>query len=178
MPISAKNFNGLLYDATPQDIANFNAVLMYLQQSQLGVSILTELLSRHVHVDFYSSVFHGAKYNPNAQKPPLPQLNTFESEDHPNTIYWNSSDADGVYGNLPGNLGGGSPIGINTAALTFLHEAAHATDPDYVAHDADGFKKKYPPYGANALETYAIGKELLADVELGEVQRLNHSGAT
>jgi len=64
-------------------------------------------------------------------------------------------------------------VGINSAATNFLHEAAHATDPNFldnIVAENVAFENDAEAYAANVASSGAL--------EAGEVERNNHDGPT
>ncbi len=160
MTITSANFNitgvnGLPY-LLPQDIEALDLALKYLEGSQTAVTILNALVNMVKNPEYPSTPFtiqiiHTGK----------DIYDTFT-----NTLRWDPDAANIIYS-------GDSAIGVDSAALGFIHEAAHATDPN--PGDINQ-KSTNPKIFPNASEEYAVGMEDKVAKELKEVVRLNYQG--
>src|ERR1700761_9026789 len=143
MTLSIQNFARLLpANATPDELTAFSAALTYLQQSPDAVAILNGIIRKNVSIIFQSpDAGTGNFYSPPKNNP------LAEKKYQPNTIYWLPDDS-GVFYDDPV---AGTSIGVESAALAFVHEGAHALDAKLNFH----FKDKSVQWG-NGAEQYVI----------------------
>ncbi|CAJ0808467.1 hypothetical protein LMG19083_04711 [Ralstonia psammae] len=155
MTLTANDFR--VIGATAGDIANLNAALAYLQQSPVAAAILQQMAQNGTTIninardqDTYNPPVGAPRYNPNFP---------------PNSINWDPNSGQIV------SDANGTILGVQSAALSLLHEAAHATDPNFNTNAITPNSQ----YDDNA-EQYAIGQEDAVAQQLGEPQRFNHHG--
>lgn len=132
--------------ASARDMADLDRSLAYLSQSPAAASVLQDMAAKGTTIQI---VHDGQdKYSPQN-----------------NTVYWDPDAAHSVQGAK------GKPPGVQSAAMGLLHEAAHATDPNYAENRAT-------PNGQfdNDAEKHAVGVENAVAADLGEPQRADHSG--
>ena len=91
---------------TDANIAKLEAALYYLQQSEIGRTILAQAAGKGVHIQFPNPVNYGNGYSAPS-----------------NTIIWDPSKGVAVQDS------NGNFIGAQSSALSLAHEIAHAIDP-------------------------------------------------
>jgi hypothetical protein len=156
MPISSNNFTGRLVGASQQDITELNAALTYLQRSSLATNVLNFIKNNGIKIDFITPTDPRTYQNGNRY--------TIDNK----TIYWDPDASTRTSGTSIAN------VGVLSAALLLLHEAAHAEDANLTKHYGDG--NNNPTYDNNA-EQYAIVQyENVVAQNLGETIRANHVG--
>jgi hypothetical protein len=136
----------IVTNAIDADREKLDLALSYLDRSPDGNSIIQQIVDRNVIIN----IVHDRK-------------NEYDPET--NTISWDPNS-----GMTVKSSGIGS-VGVRSPALIFIHEAAHAIDPnleDNVLTDDDQYD--------NLAEKYAAEKENAVASYHGEPQRFNHDG--
>ena len=165
---TGEELNFTVTNAKDQDLKSLTSALTYLENSSTAVSTLTSLYKLVTNPEYPSTPFtiniiHDGnnRYLPGS-----------------NTLNWDPNAANIVYSVDSNRVL--TAIGVQSAALGFIHEAAHATDP----HSPDYQKQTNKQYDDNG-EEYAVGQEDIVAQELGSVQngynlnepiRSNHKG--
>jgi hypothetical protein len=151
MTLTASDF---ISPDTPQsDKDSLNLALTYLSASPKGVEILQQAADNGIRIN----INHDSD-------------SSYDSETK--TINWNPRFAITVNALITTDGVVDTPtVGIRSAAIVLLHEAAHETDPDLKVHT----ETPDPLYG-DAAEKYAATQENIVASNLGEVQRLDHDG--
>ena len=143
MPTAA-NFR-ITPGATSDDLNKFNLSLSHLALSSYATAVMTQAANSGVTITF---VHNGEDaYDPSTH-----------------TIFWDPDSALTVKDEFTGGA-----KGVQSAALGLLHEAAHATDPNYWANK----NEPNATYG-NDEEAYATNVENSVAAVLGEPERYNH----
>ena len=135
-------------NSTDANIAKLEAALYYLQQSEIGRTILAQAAGKGVHIQFSNPVNYGNGYSAPS-----------------NTIIWDPSKGVAVQDS------NGNFIGAQSSALSLAHEIAHAIDPRQM-EQKDIFNAQY----VNESEAEAVMYTDTIAKELGEIQRLNYKG--
>ncbi|WP_062117225.1 beta strand repeat-containing protein [Collimonas pratensis] len=140
MTYTAANFN-ISANASAQDIAKLNQTLAYLDGSPTARAMLDALVAKGTSIN----IVHDDSDNFSTQS---------------GVLSWDPNAAHAV--------STGGVLGVQSAAIAFIHEAAHALDPnaDTESHILDS------QYGTVA-EKVAVGQETLVANELGEPTRNN-----
>lgn len=155
MTLTANDFH--VINGSASDIAALNAALAYLQQSASGSAILQQMAQSGTTININAG--DRDSYNPPATSP-------YYNPNFPaNSINWDPNSAQIVFDS------NGVVQGVQSAALSLLHEAAHATDPNFNTNVGTPNAQ----YDTNA-EQYAINQENAVARDLGEVQRDSHRG--
>jgi hypothetical protein len=155
-PLTAADFT--LTNDTPTDVSDLNEALSYLSNSSNAQALLQNLEAAGTTINFDTN--NGDSYAPAT-----------------NTIDWDPTaamvtSANNIVDGIDVGPGQGPVIGVNSPAICFAHEAAHATDPNLSTQ----LKQINWQYSSNA-EQYAIQTEDSIDQQLGEVVRPNHFGS-
>jgi hypothetical protein len=156
VPVPGTNLFLTLQDPTPADIASLTQAVNYLSLSPAAMEVIQGIAAKGVPI----SINHGQDDQYDFDEPA-------EWDPSIYTIHWDPGAALAV--SFPGS--NGPTVGVESAALMFVHEAAHALDPNLFAD----LNTKIPFYD-NLAEFFAVGKEDAAAVDLGEHQRFNHGG--
>jgi hypothetical protein len=154
MALTAEAFNVNSTNATPDDIAKLNLALSYLAKSETGAALMQQAADQGVTI----SINHVGDDSYDA-----------------GVISWDPKSPTVVISNPSGGStfvpGESLAVGVQSAALGLVHEAAHATDPDLAIHlETPNFNYQ------NAAEELATLKENIVAADLGEPARYNHGG--
>jgi hypothetical protein len=144
-----------IINAAPADIDALALALTYLNESPAGAAIIQQAAENNITI----------RINHNND-------DSYEKEN--NIINWDPTSALTVNAltTTAGNVDT-TTVGVQSAALGLLHEAAHATDPNYDVNRATP-----DPLYDNAAEKYAAQQEDTVAGQLGETERFNHGGFT
>ncbi|MBC7702844.1 MAG: hypothetical protein H7274_02715 [Rhodoferax sp.] len=151
MTITASDFS--VKNATSADVNALNSALLYLQGSTTGAAMVAEAAANGTTINIIRGGVAGDNY-------------TGRGDHSGGVINWDPNGALQVVT----NSGAGTP-GYLSPALVLLHEFGHDVDPNFMANQVFNAQ-----YDTNA-EQFAIGKENVVAVDLGEAQRLNHNGS-
>ena len=126
--------------------ADLDDSLDYLSQSPTGAAIVQEMEDKDTTIQ----IVHNGQdmYDPGT-----------------NTIYWDPDAAHQVFDER------GRTVGVQSPALALLHEGAHAVDPHLAEHRATPSRQF-----TNGAEAHAIEAENIVAADLGEPQRVSHTG--
>lgn len=135
-----------LENDTPEDRQALKEALDYVSSDPTAKKIIDGMERKGVTV----SIVHNGKDEYHADN---------------DTIYWDPKAGLDVLDNQ------GNVVGVRSAAVSLMHEGAHATDPQFLKHNGTTNAQ----YDTDA-ELYAVNEEDKIASSLGEPVRLNHQG--
>jgi len=159
--------------ADTADIAAFQQAANYLMMSPEGVSLLTEISTQGLNVPIVFNMPVQDEFMPlNGKNGSQPYISESLNVRTPvyDAIYWNPFETTEIFtpNKTPSDIPTAS-VGVTSAAINLIHEAAHATDSMLSAN-----LEILMNYYDNLAEYNAVTEQNIVAGQLGEVIRPSH----